>query len=114
MILLKSTPLKLSKSSHLLPPCVSCSWCRLHHQRKIKAVNVVIVEGLTQSHFYKHYLSLQHLRTNYTTVRTRKNVYIYGWCQCFGLTLILVVYLTGLEGDFYSITNRPGVRNLQQ
>lgn len=43
------------------------SWCRLHHQKKIKAVNVVIVEGLTQSHFYKHYLSLQHLRTNYTT-----------------------------------------------
>lgn len=43
------------------------SWCRLHHQRKIKGINVVIVEGLTQSHFYKHYLSLQHLRTSYTT-----------------------------------------------
>nr|XP_020478448.1 putative RNA exonuclease NEF-sp [Monopterus albus] len=43
------------------------SWCRLHHQRKIKGVNIVIVEGLTQNHFYKHYLTLQHLRTNYTT-----------------------------------------------
>ncbi|KAE8300468.1 RNA exonuclease 5 [Larimichthys crocea] len=43
------------------------SWCRLLHQKRIKAVNVVIVEGLTQSHFYKHYLTLQHLRTNYTT-----------------------------------------------
>ncbi|XP_042256086.1 RNA exonuclease 5-like [Thunnus maccoyii] len=43
------------------------SWCRLHHQRKVKGVNVVLVEGLTQSHFYKHYLSLRHLRTNYTT-----------------------------------------------
>ncbi|XP_045903251.1 RNA exonuclease 5-like isoform X2 [Micropterus dolomieu] len=43
------------------------SWCRLRHQKRIKAVNVVIVEGLTQSHFYKHYLTLQHLRTSYTT-----------------------------------------------
>ncbi|KAG8014614.1 RNA exonuclease 5, partial [Nibea albiflora] len=42
------------------------SWCRLLHQKRIKAVNVVMVEGLTQSHFYKHYLTLQHLRTNYT------------------------------------------------
>ncbi|KAJ4944251.1 hypothetical protein JOQ06_012796 [Pogonophryne albipinna] len=43
------------------------SWCRLHHQKKVKAVNVVMIEGLTQSHFYKHYLTLQHLRTNYST-----------------------------------------------
>ncbi|KAK9540698.1 hypothetical protein VZT92_003135 [Zoarces viviparus] len=43
------------------------SWCRLHHQKRVKAVNVVIVEGLTQSHFYKHYLTLRHLRTSYTT-----------------------------------------------
>ncbi|CAJ1054008.1 RNA exonuclease 5-like [Xyrichtys novacula] len=43
------------------------SWCRLAHQRRIKALNVVIVEGLTQSHFYKHYLTLKHLRKNYTT-----------------------------------------------
>ncbi|XP_029314539.1 RNA exonuclease 5 [Cottoperca gobio] len=43
------------------------SWCRLHHQKKVKAVNVVIVEGVTQSLFYKHYVTLRHLRTNYTT-----------------------------------------------
>ncbi|KAM7009696.1 RNA exonuclease 5 [Tautogolabrus adspersus] len=43
------------------------SWCRLLHQRRVKAINVVIVEGLTQSHFYKHYLSLKHLRKNYST-----------------------------------------------
>ncbi|KAF3687930.1 RNA exonuclease 5 [Channa argus] len=42
-------------------------WCLLHHQRKVKGVNVVIVEGLTQSHFYKHYLTMRHLRTNYST-----------------------------------------------
>ncbi|XP_042341648.1 RNA exonuclease 5-like [Plectropomus leopardus] len=46
------------------------SWCRLHHQKSIKAVNVVIIEGLTQGHFYKHYLTLRHLRTNYTTRMT--------------------------------------------
>ncbi|XP_076584738.1 RNA exonuclease 5 [Chaetodon auriga] len=46
------------------------SWCRLLHQKMIKAVNVVIVEGLSQSHFYKHYLTLRHLRTSYTTRTT--------------------------------------------
>ncbi|XP_061587206.1 RNA exonuclease 5-like isoform X2 [Cololabis saira] len=43
------------------------SWCRIRHQKKIQGVNVVIVEGLTQSHFYKNYLTMEHLRTNYTT-----------------------------------------------
>ncbi|KAM6940870.1 RNA exonuclease 5 [Lycodopsis pacificus] len=43
------------------------SWCRLHHQKRVTPVNVVIAEGLTQSHFYKHYLTLRHLRTSYTT-----------------------------------------------
>ncbi|KAL3996790.1 protein SHQ1 [Sarotherodon galilaeus] len=43
------------------------SWCRLRHHRKVKGVNVVIVEDLTQNHFYKHYLCLQHLRTSYTS-----------------------------------------------
>ncbi|XP_040001312.1 RNA exonuclease 5-like isoform X2 [Xiphias gladius] len=43
------------------------SWCRLRHQRKVKGVNVVVVEGLTQSHFYKHYLTLPHLRTKYNS-----------------------------------------------
>uniref|UniRef100_A0A1A8QLZ9 RRM domain-containing protein n=3 Tax=Nothobranchius TaxID=28779 RepID=A0A1A8QLZ9_9TELE len=43
------------------------SWCHLHHQKKVKGVNVVILEGLSQSHFYKNYLTMEHLRTNYTT-----------------------------------------------
>ncbi|KAM8878600.1 RNA exonuclease 5 isoform 2-T2 [Spinachia spinachia] len=43
------------------------SWCRLHRQKRVKAVNVVIVEGLTQAHFYEHYLALRHLRTSYST-----------------------------------------------
>ncbi|TNN46188.1 putative RNA exonuclease NEF-sp [Liparis tanakae] len=43
------------------------SWCCLHHQKRVKAVNVVIVEGLTQSHFYRHFLALRHLRTAYST-----------------------------------------------
>ncbi|XP_037545749.1 RNA exonuclease 5 [Nematolebias whitei] len=43
------------------------SWCRLHHQKRVKCVNVVIVEDLTQSHFYRNYLTMEHLRTNYTT-----------------------------------------------
>ncbi|KAM4585047.1 RNA exonuclease 5 isoform 2-T3 [Odontesthes bonariensis] len=43
------------------------SWCRLSHQRKVEGLNIVIVEGLTQNDFYKNYLSMKHLRTNYTT-----------------------------------------------
>lgn len=46
------------------------SWCRLHHQRKVSGVNVVIVDGPTQSLFYKNYLSMEHLRTSYTTRMT--------------------------------------------
>uniref|UniRef100_A0A3B4FJ35 RNA exonuclease 5 n=1 Tax=Pundamilia nyererei TaxID=303518 RepID=A0A3B4FJ35_9CICH len=52
------------------------SWCRLRHHRKVKGVNVVIVEDLTQNHFYKHYLCLQHLRTSYTSVRGKINTYL--------------------------------------
>ena len=47
------------------------SWCRLRHQKKVEGVNVVMVEGLTQSHFYRNYLTMEHLRTNYTTVSYR-------------------------------------------
>ncbi|CAN9510580.1 unnamed protein product [Ophioblennius macclurei] len=43
------------------------SWCRLHHQKKVHRVNVTILEGLTQSHFYKYYLTLRNLRANYST-----------------------------------------------
>ncbi|XP_038142786.1 RNA exonuclease 5-like isoform X2 [Cyprinodon tularosa] len=43
------------------------SWCRVHHQRNVSGINVVVVEGVTQSLFYKHYLLMEHLRTSYTT-----------------------------------------------
>uniref|UniRef100_A0A3Q2D261 Exonuclease domain-containing protein n=1 Tax=Cyprinodon variegatus TaxID=28743 RepID=A0A3Q2D261_CYPVA len=39
------------------------SWCRVHHQRNVSGINVVVVEGVTQSLFYKHYLLMEHLRT---------------------------------------------------
>lgn len=43
------------------------SWCRLHKQKIVKAVNVALVENVTQSDFYQHYLSLTNLRTKYST-----------------------------------------------
>lgn len=81
-----------------LHPCVSRSWCRLLHQKRIKALNVVIVEGMTQSHFYKHYLTLRHLRAKYTTVsRCDGKSDIHLVC-ILGLTSVVIFYLTGLEG----------------
>lgn len=56
----------------MLPRVSLYSWCRLVHQRRIAALNVVIVEGMTQSHFYKHYLTLLHLRNNYSTVSNQR------------------------------------------
>ncbi|XP_061840139.1 RNA exonuclease 5-like [Nerophis lumbriciformis] len=41
------------------------SWCRL--SGNVEGINVVVVEGVTQSDFYKHYVTLRRLRTNYTT-----------------------------------------------
>ncbi|XP_029595059.1 RNA exonuclease 5-like isoform X2 [Salmo trutta] len=43
------------------------SWCRLHHQRKVSGVSVILLEGLSQAHFYRHYLHFKHLRTKYTS-----------------------------------------------
>uniref|UniRef100_A0A3Q2TA70 RNA exonuclease 5 n=2 Tax=Fundulus heteroclitus TaxID=8078 RepID=A0A3Q2TA70_FUNHE len=53
----------LGKAGGLKQP----SWCRVHHQRKVSGINVAVVEGLTQSLFYKNYLSMEHLRTSYAT-----------------------------------------------
>ncbi|XP_054912517.1 RNA exonuclease 5-like [Poeciliopsis prolifica] len=53
----------LGKSRGIKQP----SWCRLHHQRKISRINVAIVDGVTQSLFYNHYLSMVHLRSIYST-----------------------------------------------
>ncbi|CAL8286148.1 unnamed protein product [Arctogadus glacialis] len=43
------------------------SWCHLHHQKNIQGVNIVVLNGLSQCLFYQHFLTLQHLRTNYNT-----------------------------------------------
>lgn len=43
------------------------SWCRLCRHRKVRGVSVTLVEGLTQTHFYQHFLRLRRLRTNYST-----------------------------------------------
>uniref|UniRef100_A0A8C7ZIS8 RNA exonuclease 5 n=1 Tax=Oryzias sinensis TaxID=183150 RepID=A0A8C7ZIS8_9TELE len=56
----------LGRSAGLQQP----SWCRLRHHRKVKGVNIVIVEGLTQNLFYKNYLIMKHLRTSYSTRMT--------------------------------------------
>ncbi|KAL1005148.1 hypothetical protein UPYG_G00055170 [Umbra pygmaea] len=48
----------------------SPSWLRLHHQKRLSGVNVVILDGLTQAHFYRHYLLFRHLRTKYSNRRS--------------------------------------------
>uniref|UniRef100_A0A4W5KJ40 Uncharacterized protein n=1 Tax=Hucho hucho TaxID=62062 RepID=A0A4W5KJ40_9TELE len=49
------------------------SWCRLHHQKKVSGVSVILLEGLSQAHFYRHYLHFKHLRTKYTSVSQGPN-----------------------------------------
>uniref|UniRef100_A0A665SYK8 Exonuclease domain-containing protein n=1 Tax=Echeneis naucrates TaxID=173247 RepID=A0A665SYK8_ECHNA len=71
------------------------SWCHLHHQRKVTGVNVVIVDGLAQSHFYKHYLSLQHLRARYSSVRIQR---VYSRCTFSGTVYLMRQNMS----DFYN------------
>lgn len=83
-----------------LYPRVSGSWCRLLHQKKVKALNVVIVEGLTQSHFYKHFLSLPHLTSTYTTVGSAcwwKVIYSYR--LCFEIIISGFLLFAGIRGS---------------
>ncbi|XP_061626540.1 RNA exonuclease 5-like isoform X4 [Phyllopteryx taeniolatus] len=42
------------------------SWCVLLGQRRVKGVNVVVVEEVSQSDFYKHYITLRNLRSKYS------------------------------------------------
>ncbi|KAL4624447.1 putative RNA exonuclease NEF-sp isoform X2 [Arapaima gigas] len=51
----------LGKTHDLKQP----EWCRLHHQKKLSGVNVIILEGLTQLHFYRYYLQFKNLRKRY-------------------------------------------------
>lgn len=57
----------------MLLSCTCFSWCRLHHQRKVSGVSVILLEGLSQAHFYRHYLHFKHLRTKYTSVSQGPN-----------------------------------------
>ncbi|XP_036413267.1 RNA exonuclease 5-like [Colossoma macropomum] len=43
------------------------SWCRLHGRRRVVRVNVAVLEGLTQLHFYTHYTQFKQLRRKYST-----------------------------------------------
>ncbi|XP_051940384.1 RNA exonuclease 5-like isoform X2 [Hippocampus zosterae] len=52
----------LGKSNGVKQP----SWCVLRGQKRIQGVNVAVVEGVSQSDFYKHYLTLRNLRTKYS------------------------------------------------
>uniref|UniRef100_I3IU97 Exonuclease domain-containing protein n=1 Tax=Oreochromis niloticus TaxID=8128 RepID=I3IU97_ORENI len=102
------------------------SWCRLRHHRKVKGVNVVIVEDLTQNHFYKHYLCLQHLRTSYTSVRGKLNTFSCNvfalLCTCVHLFLctgaamknhpIITVFGTERRGlTAYVLTEKEMIKN---
>lgn len=97
---------------------LSTSWCRLRHHRKVKGVNVVIVEDLTQNHFYKHYLCLQHLRTSYTSVRGKINTanqIIYEWSHiCSTLAKKINKSYFFLEGHLHAIICRCSIWNLFQ
>ncbi|XP_061684911.1 RNA exonuclease 5-like isoform X2 [Syngnathoides biaculeatus] len=42
------------------------SWCVLLGQNRVNGVNVAVVEGVGQSDFYKHYITLRNLRTKYS------------------------------------------------
>lgn len=45
------------------------SWCRLHHQHRLRGVTVTILEDVTQVHFYRYYPQFRNLRRRYKTVR---------------------------------------------
>uniref|UniRef100_A0A3B4FHG3 RNA exonuclease 5 n=1 Tax=Pundamilia nyererei TaxID=303518 RepID=A0A3B4FHG3_9CICH len=87
------------------------SWCRLRHHRKVKGVNVVIVEDLTQNHFYKHYLCLQHLRTSFCS-----SLYLCSLFLCTGAAMknhpIITVFGTERRGlTAYVLTEDEMIKN---
>ncbi|XP_049576572.1 RNA exonuclease 5 isoform X2 [Syngnathus scovelli] len=42
------------------------SWCDVRAQSRVEGVNVVVVEGVSQSDFYNHYLTLSNLRSRFS------------------------------------------------
>ena len=108
------TPYCICKPHHsvmVLSLRLSASWCRLHHQRKVKGVNVVIVEGLTQSHFYKHYLTLRHLRTNYSSVSIWTGCRLYDERRSIHSVGILE-FISAFLGPMQRITFTPPSQNV--
>ncbi|XP_030636169.1 RNA exonuclease 5 [Chanos chanos] len=43
------------------------SWCHLHNQNKLAAVNVTVLDDVSQVHFYRYYAQFKHLRKRYET-----------------------------------------------
>lgn len=41
------------------------SWCRLHHQRRLSGVSVIVLQGVSQLHFYRYYLQLGNVRRRF-------------------------------------------------
>ncbi|XP_063170872.1 RNA exonuclease 5 [Candoia aspera] len=41
------------------------SWCRIHHQRHVAGVLVVVLHHVDQLHFYRYYLQFKHLRKTF-------------------------------------------------
>ncbi|XP_013925351.1 PREDICTED: putative RNA exonuclease NEF-sp [Thamnophis sirtalis] len=52
------------KQHNVTPP----SWCRIHHQRHVAGVMVVILHHVDQLHFYRYYLQFKHLRRTFKHV----------------------------------------------
>ncbi|XP_068100906.1 RNA exonuclease 5 isoform X2 [Hyperolius riggenbachi] len=38
------------------------SWCSIHHQKRLQGVVILVLEGLSQHHFYQYYTHFQYLR----------------------------------------------------
>ncbi|KAI5091218.1 hypothetical protein C0J45_18424, partial [Silurus meridionalis] len=42
-------------------------WCHLHQEDRVEKVHMVVLEGVSQLHFYTYYSQFKHLRSKYTT-----------------------------------------------
>ncbi|XP_041086816.1 RNA exonuclease 5-like isoform X2 [Polyodon spathula] len=41
------------------------SWCRLRHRSRLSGVSVIVLQGVSQLHFYRHYLQLGNIRARF-------------------------------------------------
>uniref|UniRef100_A0A4W4H0W3 Exonuclease domain-containing protein n=1 Tax=Electrophorus electricus TaxID=8005 RepID=A0A4W4H0W3_ELEEL len=74
------------------------SWCRLHRQGRVARVHVVILEGVTQLHFYRYYSQFKQLRRSYTAQmsvsvnHTDCTLKFMGVCVCLGVGVADVIW----------------------